>query len=228
MNSDQFNLNSRLIKIGVITLTVGIVANFIPVAYLWMAYGEIPPFQDILKIWTIALVTFGVSWLVQPITFFSLLGTSGSYIGWLAGSVADIRCPAVTMAQKVTGYEAGTPEGEVISTMGIAGSILVSLSLITVFTIIGANIIDILPPFIKESFKVILPAVFGAVYVELASKHLKMGAATILAALGLSFLAIQWGVPGWVLNIAIIGAGIVIARIQYLSEVKRSESGTNA
>jgi len=224
MNSDKFDLNTRLIKIGAVTLIAGIIANFIPVMYLWLVYGEIPPFQDILKIWTIALVTFGVSWLVQPLAFFSLLGTSGSYIGWLAGSVADIRCPAVTMAQKVTGYEAGTPEGEIISTIGIAGSVLVSVSMITIFTIIGANIIDILPAFIKASFKVILPAVFGAVYVELASKHLKMGAATILVALGFSFLAIKLGVPGWLLNIAIIGAGIVIARIQYLSETKRSET----
>lgn len=223
MINDKFNLNARLIKIGTVTLSVGIIANFVPVIFLWMSYGEIPPIEDILKIWTVALVTFGVSWLVQPLTFFSVLGTSGSYIGWLAGSVADIRCPAVTMAQKVSGYEAGTPEGDVISTIGIAGSVLLSVSIITVFTVIGANIIDILPAFVKESFKVILPAVFGAVYVELASKHLKMGAATILVALGLSFLAIKLGVPGWILNITIIGAGVVIARIQYLSE-KRSKT----
>lgn len=225
MTNDKFAFNAKMVRIGVVTLSAGVIANFVPVVYLWLAYGEIPPLGDILKIWTVALVTFGVSWLVQPLTFFSMLGTSGSYIGWLAGSVADLRCPAVTMAQKVSGYEAGTPEGDVISTIGIAGSVLVSVSMITVFTIIGANIIDILPAFIKASFKVILPAVFGAVYVELASKHLKMGAATIVAALTFSFLALKLGVPGWLLNIAIIGAGIVIARIQYLSEAKRS--GTN-
>ena len=218
MNNEKAALNAKLIRIGVVTLSAGVVANFVPVLYLWLAYGEIPPLADILKIWTVALVTFGVSWLVQPLTFFSMMGTSGSYIGWLAGSVADLRCPAVTMAQKVSGYEAGTPEGDIISTIGIAGSVLVSVSMITLFTIIGANIIDALPAFIKASFKVILPAVFGAVYVELASKYLKMGAATIAVAIGLSFLALKFGMPGWLLNIAIIGAGIIIARIQYLSE----------
>ena len=218
MNNEKAVLNAKLVRIGVVTLSAGVVANFVPVLYLWLAYGEIPPLADILKIWTVALVTFGVSWLVQPLTFFSMMGTSGSYIGWLAGSVADLRCPAVTMAQKVSGYEAGTPEGDVISTIGIAGSVLVSVSMITLFTVIGANIIDALPAFIKASFKVILPAVFGAVYVELASKYLKMGAATIAVAIGLSFLALKFGMPGWLLNIAIIGAGIIIARIQYLSE----------
>ena len=224
MNNEKAALNAKLIRIGVVTLSAGVVANFVPVIYLWLAYGEIPPLADILKIWTVALVTFGVSWLVQPLTFFSMMGTSGSYIGWLAGSVADLRCPAVTMAQKVSGYEAGTPEGDIISTIGIAGSVLVSVSMITLFTVIGANIIDALPAFIKASFKVILPAVFGAVYVELASKYLKMGAATIAVAIGLSFLALKFGMPGWLLNIAIIGAGIIIARIQYLSEAKRSDT----
>ena len=224
MNNEKAVLNAKLVRIGVVTLSAGVVANFVPVIYLWLAYGEIPPLADILKIWTVALVTFGVSWLVQPLTFFSMMWTSGSYIGWLAGSVADLRCPAVTMAQKVSGYEAGTPEGDVISTIGIAGSVLVSVSMITLFTVIGANIIDALPAFIKASFKVILPAVFGAVYVELASKYLKMGAATIAVAIGLSFLALKFGMPGWLLNIAIIGAGIIIARIQYLSEAKRSDT----
>ncbi|MDU4961675.1 MAG: hypothetical protein E6X17_13565 [Sporomusaceae bacterium] len=223
MINDNYDFTTRMIRVGAITLGAGIIANFIPVMYLWLAYGAIPPFADILKIWTVALVTFGVSWFVQPITFFGVLGTSGSYVAWLAGSVADIRCPAVTMAQKVTGYEPGTPEGDVISTIGIAGSILVSVAMITVFTIVGANIIDILPAFIKESFKVILPAVFGAVYVELASKQLKMGTGTIIMALAFTALAGKVGIPGWLINIAIIVGGILIARVQYSMEAKRSE-----
>lgn len=222
MNNDKYDVNARLIRVGAITLCAGIIANFVPVMYLWLYYGVAPPLQDILKIWTVALVTFGVSWFVQPITFFGVLGTSGSYIAWLAGSVADLRCPAVTMAQKVTGYEPGTPEGDVISTIGIAGSVLVSVVMITVFTVIGANIIDSLPAFIKSSFKVILPAVFGAVYVELASKQLKMGTGTIVLALALTFIAGKAGVPGWLLNIAIIVGGILIARVQYVMESKRS------
>lgn len=223
MIHDNVDFNSRMIRVGTVTLGAGIIANFIPVMYLWLVHGAVPPFADILKIWTVALVTFGVSWFVQPITFFGVLGTSGSYIAWLAGSVADIRCPAVTMAQKVTGYEPGTPEGDVISTIGIAGSIIVSVAMITVFTIVGANVIDILPAFVKESFKVILPAVFGAVYVELASKQLKMGTGTIILALALTAVAGKVGIPGWLVNIAIILGGILVARVQYVMEAKRSD-----
>ena len=60
MNNEKAALNAKLIRIGVVTLSAGVVANFVPVIYLWLAYGEIPPLADILKIWTVALVTFGV------------------------------------------------------------------------------------------------------------------------------------------------------------------------
>ncbi len=93
--------------------------------------------------------------------------------------------------------------------------------MISVFAVVGANVIDVLPPFIKASFKVILPAVFGAVYVELASKHLKMGTATIVLAIAFTLLAKTLGIPGWVLNIAIIAGGILVARAMYLAEAKK-------
>lgn len=211
------DFNARMIRIGVITLCAGIIANFIPVMYLWGAYGIIPPLHDIFKIWMLAAVTFAVSWVVQPITFFSLLGTAGSYIGWLAGSVADIRSPAVTMAQKAAGYEAGTPEGDVMAIIGITGSILLSVSVLTIFSVVGANVIEMVPPFVRASFKVILPAVFSAVYVQLASKHLKMGASTIFLAILVTFIAKNViPIPGWIVNISIIIIGMLVARVQYV------------
>ena len=81
---------------------------------------------------------YGVSWVVQPISYFPILGTAGSYIGWLAGSVGDIRLPAASMAQKVTGVEAGTHEGDVIGTIGTACSVFVSAGMITLFIFIGS------------------------------------------------------------------------------------------
>lgn len=100
MENQAMEFNARAIRIGMITMICGVIANFIPAVYLYVVYGVIPPVADILKVWMVAAVTFGVSWIIQPITFFSLLGVSGTYIGWLAGSCADIRCPAVAMAQK--------------------------------------------------------------------------------------------------------------------------------
>ena len=214
--------NKKAMKIGTITLICGIIADFIPAIYLYVAYGVMPPIADILKVWTVAAITFGVSWIIQPITFFSLLGVSGTYIGWLAGSCADIRCPAVAMAQKAAGVEPGTPEGDVISTMGLAGSIFTSVTVITFFVLVGMGLIEAMPPFVKSSFKFILPSVFGAVYVQLAGKHLSMGAVTIICGVVLAFAFKMLALPGWIMNICIICSGMLVARWQFVRDSKKT------
>lgn len=221
MVDKAIEFNVKAIKIGTITMIAGVIANFVPAIYLYIAYGVIPPTADILKIWTVAAVTFGVSWVIQPITFFSLLGVSGTYIGWLAGSCADIRCPAVTMAQKAAGVEAGTPEGDVISTIGITGSIFMSVSVITFFTLIGMGLIEMLPLFVKTSFKYILPAVFGAVYVQLAGKHLTIGALTIVVGFIIAIIFKIMAFPDWIMAILIICSGMFIARFQFTRDQKK-------
>ena len=86
------------------------------------------------------------------------------------------------MAHKAAKVEAGTPEGDVIATLGIATSVFVSVTIIGIFTLVGASVIPLLPKFIIASFKFIVPAVFGAVYVELASKDYKLGLIIIILA----------------------------------------------
>ena len=206
----------KCIRIGIITLGVGMIANFIPAVYFFFAYGVMPPLADLFKIWTVAAITFGISWFIQPVTFFSMLGVSGTYIGWLAGNCADICAPAVTMAQKAAGYEAGTPEGDVMATIGITGSIFVSVTIIFLATFIGGNMLDALPAFVKAGFKYILPAVFGAVYVQLCLKHLKVGIITIAAGLAIAFIFHLLHVPGYILNIVLIAMGILFSRMEYL------------
>ena len=95
-----------------------IFANFLPGIYLWLAYDTIPSLNDLIVIWTTMAAAFGVSWFIQPLSYFGSLGTAGSYIAWIAGSAADIRIPAVTMAQKVANVEPNTPKGDIIATVG--------------------------------------------------------------------------------------------------------------
>lgn len=214
--------NDRVIRVGSAIMIGGIIANFAPAIYLYLAYGLIPPVSDIFKVWTVVAVTFGISWIVQPISYFSLLGPSGEYIGWIAGSCADSRCPGVAMAQKAADVEASTPEGDVISTIGIAGTVLTSVTIVTIFVLVGQSILEILPPFVTNSFKYVLTSVFGAVYVQLACKNLGMGAWTILIAIAVAYFWQTLALPGWILNILIIVIGILIARYYFVRDSKKA------
>jgi hypothetical protein len=176
--------------------------------------------NDLFKIWGVVASAYGISWLVQPISFFPLMGTAGNYVGWLTGSVADIKSPAAAMAHKVTEYEDGSQEAEIIRTMGIIVSIFVCVSLITIFAFAGAQIVEMLPASVKKAFVFMLPAIFGAVYADLSSKNVLMGLFTILLALGcFMFLPI----PGWAQTLVIVIGGIVIGNFAYEMEKNRKK-----
>ena len=178
----------KSVRIGVTFLSCGIIANFIPALYVYFAHGIIPPLSDLLKIWSVALAGFGITYVVQPTAFYTMMGVAGSYIGWLSGNCADIRIPAITMAQKASGYETATPEGDVMATIGVAISTFVSIFIISVFTYLGGEVINNLPPFIKSGFRYLMPSLFGAVYMQLCLKHLKAGFITIILAAGAAFI----------------------------------------
>jgi hypothetical protein len=216
--------DSKMIKIGRISMGLAILANFIPAIYIGLRFGEMPTLSIIFKIWGLVAATYGISWIVQPIAYYPTLGATGSYIGWLAGSVGDIRMPAASMAQRIAGVEPGTHAGEVIGTIGTCCSVLVSASMITVFTIVGSQIIPYLPEFVTNSFTYILPALFGAIYMDIARKDIRTGICTIIGALLIMVLGGKLGVPGGVLTLVIVLSGILITRGFFVLDKNKAAS----
>ena len=212
----------RIIRSGQIALIMCIIANFIPGIYLWVAHGIMPSLQDILQIWLLAAGAYAVSWIVQPIAYFGAIGTAGTYLYWVIGSVVDIRLPAALMAQKMADVDPNSEEGECISTMAIAVSVFVSVGMITLFTIIGVQIIPYFPPFITGSFDYILPALFGAVYINLAKKNMRMGIGTLAVAIVLLIAMSFTSVPGALVNLLVVILGMVVARVVYVSDRKKA------
>jgi hypothetical protein len=213
--------NKKLFQMGIATVSFAIVANFIPVIYMMVVYGICPSVSEIFRIWGMVGATYGVSWVIQPIAFFGVLGMSGSYIGWLAGSVADIRLPAASMAQKVAKVESGTHEGDVMATIGTASSVLVSAFFVSLFTLIGTQVIPYFPKFLVSSFAYILPALFAAMYVEIARRDIRAGLGGIAVGLLLTVLGIKLKVPGWMMTVIIVASGVVVNRILYVHDRKK-------
>ncbi len=139
----------------------------------------------------------------------------------MAGSVGDIRMPAASMAQKMAGVESGTHAGEVVATIGTCCSVFVSAGMITVFTIVGSQVIPILPAFVTESFNYILPALFGAIYVDIARKDLRTGISTIVAAMLIMIVGGMIGIPGGVLTLLVVLSGILVTRVFFVRDQKK-------
>ena len=81
-------------------------------------------------------------------------------MSFVAGSIGDIRIPAIQMAQKASKTEASTPQGDVMAALGVSASVVVSFVIVTIFTFIGTAVI--LFCIFRYGFDVFLPrGIFG-------------------------------------------------------------------
>lgn len=165
----------KVIKIGMWTLLIGVPLSFVPAIYLWIRYDAIPPLNTILTAWFMIASIYGVEYFATPISYFPILGMSGTYMAFLSGNIANVRVPCAIVAQDVAGVQAGTKEGEIVATLGMAGSIITSLVVTTIAAIAGNVLIGYFPPVILQSFDYVLPAIFGALFSLFAVQYRSYG-----------------------------------------------------
>jgi len=224
MDNREFNESwvKPVIRVGMWTLLLAALFSFFPSIYLYFAYGAFPSLPIALKSWGMIASLFGAFYIVEPISYYSVLGLSGTYMSFLSGNISNLRLPCAALALEATKTEAGTKEAEVISTLGISGSIITNLIGTTSAAVVGAALIKIFPPVIADAFtKYTASAIFGAVFGQFAIKYPK------LAVVGLGIpvlLRFTTKLPAWVLIIASVFGTIIIARLLYNNEHKSASA----
>ncbi len=148
--------------------------------------GWTPVLQGLLAIapiyWTVGII--------EAITFGPMLGSGGAYLGFVTGNLTAMKVPAAIRAQQVTGYEANSDEGEVIATIAIAVSSIVTTIVLFVGMLLLSRLQGILEsPVLAPAFANILPALFGGLAVVFIAKNWKIAVAPIVAMLAL-FIAV--------------------------------------
>ena len=129
------------------------------------------------------LATAPMYWAVgaiETVTFVPMLGAGGSYIGLVTGNISNLKLPCALNALEQNGVSATSEEGEVISTIAIATSSIVT----TLIIIVGVICIVPLTPILEAeilvpAFEQILPALFGGLGVAFVSKNWKLAVAPV-------------------------------------------------
>ena len=151
---------------GRITMFGAFFLSFIPALYLAVSYGVIPSFSLIISSVSLIAIIYATSFLAEPILYFPILGISGSYMSWLAGNIFNLRVPVSIASQNSVGVTEGTPEGDIISTLGMGVSVFVNLTVLTAIVIFGTQMLQGLPEVVLEACGYILPSLFGAFFVS--------------------------------------------------------------
>jgi len=199
-----------IIKWGMITNLGAALLVFLPPIYL-ASLGIIPPIDAIAGGAILIISTAGAYWFVEPISYYSILGIPGTYMSFLAGNISNLRLPCSAVAQAVVGVKEGTRQAEVVATVAIAASIIVNTSLLTIGVFGGAAALAAAPPIVKEAFKYILPAIFGAIFGQFALRDPKLAA----IALPLAIILVLAKLPAWLAILISVFTMIGIARYYY-------------
>lgn len=186
----------KMHKIGIITGILGVIASFFPALVLAVVYKLLPEPAALLTAFITALSAFGILWIIEPISYFSVLGPIGTYMAFLSGNISNMRVPCASTAQIAAEVEPGTEKGSIVATIGMAVSVIINISVLTIGVILGSSILSLLPKQIIELLNYLLPALFGALLVQfgLRAKKLSVG---ILSFSILINIALKAGIFKW-------------------------------
>ena len=155
------------IKWGRLTSLIGVAASFVPVIILSFVFKIVPPIDAIIAAATIRISACLVYYFIEPISFQPVLGIPGTYMAFLSGNLSNLRVPCSSVAQKAAGVEEGTPQGAVLSTIGVAVSIVVNLVVLTIGVFLGAQVIAMIPESFVNALVYLVPALYGAMLMQM-------------------------------------------------------------
>ena len=154
---------------------------------------------------------------VEVITFIPMLGAGGSYLSFVTGNISNLKLPCAINALENAGADPKSEEGEIISTIAIAVSSIVTTVIVALGVLLIVPLQPILSnPVLTPAFDQMLPALFGALGVALVSKNWKIAVAPILLMLILFIFvpALDSGMVGIMVPVGVIFT-IAASRIMY-------------
>ena len=143
-------------------------------------YNAWPEAQYVLKgLLGVAPIYWTVC-IIEVLTYAPMLGTGGTYLSFVTGNLTNLKVPCALNAMEAAGVKTTSEEGEVISTIAIAASSIVTTLVIAAGVLMLGYLQPILEsPALAPAFANILPALFGGLGVVYISKNPKIALAPL-------------------------------------------------
>ena len=197
-------------------LTMMVLLLMFPVA-VCLVFNVLPDWNALLLGLVGTLPMYWAVGAIETVTYVPMLGAGGSYLSFVTGNISNLKLPCALNALEQNGVSASSEEGEVVSTIAIAVSSIVT----TIVIIIGVILIVPLTPILqadvlKPAFEQILPALFGALGVAFVSKAWKLAIApvTLMLILFIFIPALNSGTVGIMVPVSALFT-IAVGRIMY-------------
>ena len=119
-------------------------------------------------VWTVSAV-------VEYLVYTPMLGAGGSYLAFITGNLINMKIPCAMNARELVNAKAGTAENEVISTLSIATSALVTIVVLALGVALMIPLRPVLEsPALQPAFANVVPALFGAMAYKYFRKDVRL------------------------------------------------------
>lgn len=216
-------------RIGRSTMAAAFVLAFIPVLYFVFVKGYAAPLSSYVNV-IVAVASIGIGiWLTEPLAYWPVLGSAGTYIGYLSGNVGAMRFPVALNLQSVLKADINTMRGQIVTIVGIVSSVVVNLALLLIFVLGGEWVLGILPQVVIASFAFVMTGLFGSMTAMRFTgegglvKNIKTNAPYFITAIVVKFISTKvsalstWGIA------LSVGACILLAYGIYKNDCKKEQ-----
>lgn len=119
--------------------------------------------------------------IIENFTYMPMLGAGSTYLGFVTGNISNLKVPVAINAMESAEVKQGSEEGDVISTIAIAVSSLVTLLIIILFVVLMVPLSPIFSnPKLDPAFSNVVPALFGGLMIAFLAKNPKVSIPVIL------------------------------------------------
>ena len=163
------HLIGRLVSLLTLILLVG--APFL----IGKTLGAMPDVAAAGRGYMAVGLVWTVSSVVEFLAYTPMLGSGGSYLAFITGNLINMKIPCAVNARDLAGVRAGTKENEIVSTLSIAVSSLVTILVLAVGVLLLQPLQPLLQsPALRPAFDHVVPALFGALAYKYFRKNLKL------------------------------------------------------
>ena len=185
---ERYNRRTHAIgrAVSAVTLALLLGAPFAMGAVL----GAMPDVGAVAKCFFSVGIVWMVSGVAEYLIYTPMLGAGGGYLAFITGNLINMKIPCAISARDMVGAKTGTAENEVISTLSIAASSLVTILVLALGVLLLVPLQPILQSeVLQPAFANVVPALFGAMAYKYFRGSMKI-AVTPLVVMSLLFILV--------------------------------------
>ena len=153
--------------VSLLTLIMLLSAPFLIGGYL----GVMPNLSAASRGFLAVGLVWTVSSVVEFLVYTPMLGSGGSYLAFITGNLINMKIPCAVNARDLAGVKVGTKENEIVSTLSIAVSSLVTILVLALGVLLLQPLQPLLQsPVLQPAFDNVVPALFGALPISIIGR----------------------------------------------------------